>query len=54
VSVDESLYVNKSLYSICSAYKAIESHKKIWTKPLDSYGLVVLRCLYQLFEVSKW
>jgi len=29
------------------------SLQKIWTKPLNSYGLV-LRPLYELFEASKW
>jgi len=36
---DECLYVNKSLNSICSSYKAIMSLHTIWTKPHDSYGL---------------
>jgi len=45
--------VNKSLNSICSSYKVIVSLQKIWTKPLNSYGLV-LRSLYELFEASKW
>jgi len=31
----------------------IESLQKIWTKPLNSYGLV-LQSLYELFEASKW
>jgi len=34
------------------SYKAILSLQKIWTKPLNSYGLV-LRSLYELFEASK-
>jgi len=28
---DQCLYVNKSLNSICSSYKVIESLLKIWT-----------------------
>jgi len=50
VCVDEFLYVNKSLNSICPSYKVIASLQKIRTKPLDSYGLV-LRSLYEIFEV---
>jgi len=47
--VDECLYVNKRLNSISSLYKAI---LKIWTKPLNSYGLF-LESLYELFEYIK-
>jgi len=41
--------VNKRLNSISSSYKAI---LKIWTKPLNSYGLF-LESLYELFEYIK-
>jgi len=43
---------NKSLNSISSSYKMIESLQKIWTKPLNPYGLV-LWSLDELFEASK-
>jgi len=48
VRVHECLYVNKSL-----SYKMTMSLQKMWTKPLNSYGLI-LQPLYELFEASKW
>ena len=37
-----SLYVNKSLNLICWSYKAIVSLQKIWTKPLNLNGSMVV------------
>jgi len=37
----QNFYVKKGLNSICSSYKVIESLQKIWTKSLNSYGLVL-------------
>jgi len=48
-----NVYVNKSLNSICSPYKAIVSLQKNLTKPLNSCGLV-LQSLSEFFEASKW
>jgi len=52
-------HVKRTCLSFClphisSSYKVIVSLQKIWSKPLNSYGLV-LRSLYELYEkLSKW
>jgi len=46
---EKHLHVNKSLNSICSSYKAIVSLQRIWTKRLNSYG-IVLQSIYELIK----
>jgi len=44
--------VNKSLNSICSSYKVIESLQNIWTKPLNSFGNINNKTI-RLLEETK-
>jgi len=52
--VDQCLHVFMfmNLHSICSSYKVIVSLQKIWTKMLDSYGIVV-QIVHELYETTN-